>query len=287
MRDVFAFAGFAEAVALDRARENDGRAALVFGGGFVGGVNFARIVTAKTQAAELFVAQWLDEFEQPRIGAEEMLANVGAGFDDQLLVFAIDEFAHALDEQPFGVAREKGIPLAAPENLDDVPASAAERGFEFLNDLAVAANGTVEALQVAIDDENQIVELFARGQSDGAERFGLVGFAVAEERPDFCVGLRLEAAIFEIAREARLIDRHDRAEAHRDSRIFPEVGHQPRMRIGAEAAAGFQFAAEIFEFLRGEAAFEKCARVNAGRGVALEINRVAFELSRCGRGKNG
>ena len=59
--------------------------------------------------------------------------------------------------------------------------------FQFLNDLAVAAHGAVQALQVAIDDENQIVEFFARGQGDRAERFGLVRFAVAQERPDFAV----------------------------------------------------------------------------------------------------
>ena len=86
-----------------------------------------------------------------------MLADVGAGFHDEFLVFAVDQFAHALDEQAFGVAVEDGIPLAAPENFDDVPARAAEGGFELLNNLPVATDGAVQALQVAIDDENQIV----------------------------------------------------------------------------------------------------------------------------------
>ena len=57
--------------------------------------------------------------------------------------------------------------------------------FEFLDDLAVAAHRAVEALQIAIDDEDEVVEPFAGGQRQGAERFGLVGFAVAEEAPDF------------------------------------------------------------------------------------------------------
>ena len=114
VRDVLAFASFAEAVALDRARENDRWAALVLGGGFVRGVDFARIVAAETQAAELFVGERLDEFEQARIGAEETLADVRAGFDDELLIFAVDEFAHALDEQAFGVAREESDPTRCP-----------------------------------------------------------------------------------------------------------------------------------------------------------------------------
>ena len=82
------------------------------------------------------------------------------------------------------IRRQQRIPVAAPDHLDDVPAGAAEDRLELLDDLAVAAHRTVETLQVAVDDEDQVVELFARRQADGAERFGLVGFAVAEKRPD-------------------------------------------------------------------------------------------------------
>ena len=180
------------------------------------------------------------------------MANVSAGRNDELLIFAIDDFAHALDEKTFGVALEDGIPLAAPKNLDNVPASAAESGFEFLNDLAIAANRTIEALKIAVDDEDEVVEFFARGQSDGAERFGLVGFAVAEEGPNFCVGGRLQTAIFEVAIEARLIDGHERTKSHGNGGIFPEIGHQPGMRVGRESAAGLEFAAEIFQLFDAE-----------------------------------
>src|ERR1700730_1326264 len=146
MGDVFAFAGFAESISFYSAGEDDGRGAFVFDGGFVGGVNFAGIVAAKTQTAQGVVREGLDQFQQTRVGAEEMLAHVGAGFHDEFLVFTVDEFAHALDEKAFGVAIENGVPLAAPENLDDIPARAAEGGFEFLNNLTVAADGPVETL---------------------------------------------------------------------------------------------------------------------------------------------
>ena len=56
-------------------------------------------------------------------------------------------------------------------------------GLELLDDLAVAADRAVEALQVAVDDEDQVVELLARGQRERAERLGLVALAVAEEAP--------------------------------------------------------------------------------------------------------
>ena len=109
---------------------------------------------------------------------------IRAGLDGVLLILAVDDFAHPLREQAFVVGREQRIPIAAPQHLDDVPAGAAEDRLELLDDLAVAAHRPVETLQVAVDDEDQVVELFARRQADRAERLGLVGLAVAEERPD-------------------------------------------------------------------------------------------------------
>ena len=103
--------------------------------------------------------------------------------DDVLLILAVDDLAHPLDEQAGFVLVQQRIPVVAPDDLDHVPAGAAEDAFQFLDDLAVAAHRAVEPLQVAVDDEDQVVELLARGQRDRAERFRLVAFAVAEERP--------------------------------------------------------------------------------------------------------
>jgi len=69
-----------------------------------------------------------------------------------------------------------------PYDLDHVPARAAEDPLEFLDDLAVATHWAVESLQVAVDDEDQVVETFAATQRNCAERLWLVAFAVAEER---------------------------------------------------------------------------------------------------------
>src|SRR5215472_5887688 len=155
MGDVLPFSGFAQTVALNGARKDHCRRALVLHRSLIGGIHFAGIVTAEAQAAKRFVGDWLDQFQQPRIMTEEALPHVGAGLNYQLLVLAIHELAHALDQQAFGVAFENGIPLTTPEDLDDIPTGAAENGFELLNDLTVAANRTVKALQVAVDDENQ------------------------------------------------------------------------------------------------------------------------------------
>ena len=90
----------------------------------------------------------------------------------------------------------------------------------------------------------------------------------------FALERRLQPAIFEVAHEARLIDRHDRAEAHRHRRVFPEVGHQPRMRVRRQAAARLQLAAEVLEMRLVDAPFEIGARVDARRRVTLEKDHV-------------
>ena len=121
---------------------------------------------------------------------EEMLADVGAGFDSVLLIVAVERVRHARDQQPFVVVREQRIPVVAPDDLDDVPAGAAKRRFELLDDLAVAAHWAIEPLQIAIDDEDQIVELLACRQRDRSEALRLIHLAVAEKRPNATIGGR-------------------------------------------------------------------------------------------------
>ena len=62
------------------------------------------------------------------------------------------------------------IPVRAPQHLDDVPARAGEQRLQLLDDLAVAAHRTVEPLQVAVDDEGEVVELLARGERQRGDR---------------------------------------------------------------------------------------------------------------------
>ncbi len=154
-------------------------------GGFVGVVDLDGIVAAESQPFELLVGEMAHHLEQPRIGAEEVLAEIRAALDGVLLILPVDDFAHALDEQAVAIGGEQRIPIAPPQHLDHVPAGAAEDRFELLNDVAVAADGTIEPLQIAVDDEDQVVEFLARREADGAERFRLVGFTVPEEGPDF------------------------------------------------------------------------------------------------------
>ena len=182
-----------------------------------------------------------------------------------------------LSSRPLLVAREQRVPAVAPDHLDHVPARAAERALELLDDLAVAAHRAVEALQVAVHHEDQVVELLARGEADRAERLGLVHLAVAHERPDLALVRVDQAAVLEVLHEPRLVDRHDRAEPHRDGRELPEVGHQPRVRIRGEPALA-DLLAEAVHLLLADPALEERARVDARRAVALDVEQVAHEV---------
>ena len=92
----------------------------------------------------------------------------------------------------------------------------------------------------------------------------------------FGVGLRLEAAILQVAHEARLVDRHERAEAHRHRRDIP------RSRASATDAdtttdrrPASVSRRKFSRCVSSMPPFEKRARVDAGRRVALEEDDVA------------
>ena len=178
-----------------------------------------------------------------------------------------------LQEGAVGVAGEQVVPLAAPHHLDDVPAGTAEEALELLDDLAVAAHRSVEALQVAVDDEGEIVESFVRRHLQLAAALDLVHLAVAEEGPDVLVGGILDATVRQVLVRHRLVDGVDRTEAHRHGRELPVVGHQSRVRIGGQAVRRVRLLlAETVELRLGEAALEERARVDAGGGVTLDAD---------------
>ena len=116
--DVAAFAGLAQAVALDRLGQDDGRLALGFDGRLVGRVDLLRIVAAAAQLRQLLVGQVRDQLCQLGILAEEVLADVGAGHDGVFLELAVDDLAHALDEQAVLVLGQQRVPVVAPDDLD-------------------------------------------------------------------------------------------------------------------------------------------------------------------------
>src|SRR5690606_2407418 len=149
-------------------------------------------------------------------------AGVGPRLDGVALEVAVDGAVHLVEQHAVLVAGEQLVPLRAPDDLDDVPAGAAEEGLELLDDLAVAPHRAVEALEVAVDDPDEVVELLAGGERDGPERLGLVHLAVAEEGPDAAAAGVVDPAVVQVAEETGVVDRVDRAQPHRHRRVLPE-----------------------------------------------------------------
>ena len=123
--------------------------------------------------------------------------------------------------------------------------------------------------------------MLAARQRDRAHRLGLVHLAVAHEGPDLAAGRVAHPATGQVLHEPRLVDRHQRTEAHRDGGELPEVRHQPGMRVGGEAGrARVGLGPEAPHLLLGDPALQERARVDARRRVTLDEHQVAAMLGR-------
>src|SRR5438270_6227714 len=216
----------------------------------------------------------LDHLEQARVCPEEVLPEISAALDEIFLILAVGDFAHAPDQQAFTVVLNQAVPIGAPNNFDDVPACAPENGLQFLDDLSIAADRAVQTLQIAVDYKSQVVEPLARRQCNRAQRFRLVHLTIAEESPNPSPSTFLETAILQILDEAGVINRLDRSQSHRDCRKFPEILHQPGVRVRGKPSARLQLAPEVFQLLLRNATFEVSARIDSRRRVSLKIDDV-------------
>ena len=204
----------------------------------VGGVDLLLVQAAAVEQPDLLVGHVLDALEQHRVAAEEVLAHVRAVARLERLVLAVDALLHDLDQPAVGVGGQQRIPARTPDHLDHVPAGAAEVGLELLDDLAVAADRAVEALEVAVDDPDQVVELLAAGQRRSRPSTRARPSRRRRGTPTPC-GRRSAPgpAGLEVLHEPRLVDRGDRADPERDRRELPVIGHQPRVRVGRQPVA--------------------------------------------------
>ena len=276
VRDVLRFGRTTHRPTLDGVHQNQRRRA-AFLRGLVRGIDLERVVAAALQRPDFLVGHVGNQrlqFER----VEEMLADVSAVLGFVRLIVAVVHFHHAFAQHAIDVAGEQFVPLTVPHDFDDVPTGAAEFAFQLLHNLAAAAYRAVEALQVTVHHEDQIVQMLARSQGDLPAGFRLVHLAVAEERPDLAPGILDKTAAFHITHEARLIERHHRAETHGNRRELPEMRHQPRVRVRRQAVAA-HFLPIIIELLLGQTAFEEGAGVHSRRAVSLEEDQIAALLA--------
>ncbi len=145
--------------------------------------------------------------------------------------------------------------------------------------LPLPRTGPSRRCRLQLTTNTRLSRPLAHRHGERAHRLRLVHLAVAEERPHLAVGGLRQAAVLHVANEARLIERHHRAEAHRHGRELPEVRHQPRMRIRRQTAAA-HFLTEALQVLFGEAAFEVGTAVDARGRVSLEKHHVPGMIGR-------
>ena len=254
----------AQRVALDGLGQDHRRLTLVVDGGPVGGVDLAVVVAAALEVPDLGVGHVLDQRLGARVAAEEVVAHVRAVVGLVRLVIAVGGGVHQVHQRAVAVGVQQGVPLAAPDHLDDVPAGAAEEGLQLLDDLAVAAHRAVEALQVAVDRRRSGCPGLPARRRAPARGSPARPSRRRPRSPHVLVGGVLDAAVVQVVVEPGLVDGVQRAQAHRHRREFPEVGHQPRVRIGRQPAAGVAvFLAEAVEAVGGQPAFQEGARVNS------------------------
>ena len=219
-------------------------------------------MAAAAQLKNLFVAHVGHHGGSARVFAEEVFAHIGAVIGFHGLVVAVQGVHHQLAQCAVFVARQKRVPAAAPQQFDHVPTGTAELAFEFLNDLAVATHRAVQALEVAVDDKNQVVQAFASSQANGAQRLHFVHLAVAAEHPDLAVFGVGNAAGMQVFQKARLVNRHQGAQAHGHGGELPELGHQLRVRVARQTFA-VHLLAEVEQLLFSQAAFQVGAGIDA------------------------
>ena len=214
MGDVLSFTGFAHAVALDRFCQDDGGLAAVLGCRRERGVNLVRVVSAAVESPDVFIGHIRHHGSQFIVLAKKVLPGIGAAFGFECLELTVHRFFHSASEQSLGVAHQQRVPVRTPDQLNDIPARASEITLEFLNDLAVAPYRAVKALQIAVDDKNQVVQFFPACERKRTDGFGFIHFTVSDKHPDFPVGRIAKPAIVEVFHKPGLVNRHDRTQPH-------------------------------------------------------------------------
>ena len=277
MGDVLAFARLAHAVALDGLGEDHGRLALVLHRRRVGGIDLVRIVAAAVQAPDLVVGHVRDHLaaapdtcRRNACARTRRRAALNAWYSPSTASSMRFSSRPFVSRMMSGSQYEPQITLIT---FQPAPRKSASSSWMIL---PLPRTGPSRRCRLQLTTKIRLSSFSRRGERDRAQRLRLVHLAVAHERPDLAALGRRDAAVLQVAHEARLVDRHDRAEPHGYGRELPEIGHEPRMRIGGEPLAA-DFLAEVVQLLFADAALEIGARVDAGRGMALEVDEVAAE----------
>ena len=148
----------AQRPALDGLGQNHRGGLVLLGGVAVRGVDLLVVVAAPRQIGQLLVREVLDHGPQAGIRSEEVLPDVVATLHGQALVLTVDRGVELVEQDAVHVLVDELVPFGSPDHLQDVPACTPEYALQLLDYLAVATDRAVQALQVAVDDPDQVAE---------------------------------------------------------------------------------------------------------------------------------
>ena len=257
------------AVALDRLHQDDHRFALYLQGLMIGRVNLEFILSAPLDLPQFLIGQGVHHPFQLGLAVHPVFPLTVTRQYRISLVVTVEAFLHAVAQNPLIVLRQQTVPAAAPDHLDNMPPGTSEGGFQFLDDLAVAPDRPVQALQIAIDHQDQIVQPLPGRDRQRAQHLRFVTLAIADETPDLAAALGLEAAVVQVFDEAGLIDGGGGGQTHGGIGHLPEPGQGEGVGIGWQPAAGLQLPPEVGELLLPDASFQEGPGVDAGGTVGL------------------
>ena len=166
-------------------RKNHRRCAAVIGCCMIGRINLAQIMTAAFESIDFFVSERGTDGLQARTLTKEMFAIERAIIRSKSLQLSVHRAIECINQFTVGITRKERIPIRAPQEFDHIPASATKQGFQFIDDVTIAAHRSIETLQVTVDNEDEVIEFFARGQRERGERFGFIHLAITEHAPHF------------------------------------------------------------------------------------------------------
>ena len=138
VRSILRFAGTG-AITFDGLGQDDGRLFFVVDRFVVRRVDLVRVVATTVEFPDLVVGQ-ISNHRLEFWRVEEVFTYERAVFGFVVLVLAVDDFVHATLQDTVDVLGQQWVPETAPDDFGHVPLSTAEYAFEFLDDLAVAAN---------------------------------------------------------------------------------------------------------------------------------------------------
>ena len=108
-----------------------------------GCIHLMRIVPTPVQTPDVGVTHSAHHLEQTRILAKEFTADIPAIVGLEALIFAVQGLHHDALQDAILVARQQRIPVRAPDQFQNIPASTTKVPFELLDDLAVAAHRAI------------------------------------------------------------------------------------------------------------------------------------------------